>query len=440
MIEQERAQQQPQGQQQAAKLDIPFQMQSPANVQPWNPMDIPEQHDPQMFMMDDYASPSPQGSFASISLSNSAYEQQQSHDQPLYQLQQFQIQQFLQQQRSPVRQRQQQQQPHNQQFQLQPSPAAHTSTTSKATASAGSVTKAASSKLTSGNMDKVKGTGTRIEKRRTTNSSSAAEKFQSTANGSSSNSVSSEDKFIIVTPSTISSYASSGCKHNLFEHLEAMNATQKGRKGPLADEVKEGALQVRRVGACFCCHARKVRCDADRPCKNCKRLAVSVPQVLCWRFDDFLVELFPAVLRSHFRKDEMATFVFNNIASFTHPCTVRLSSGPAFRSTLEIRGAKFFTAKSSEVLQHERLTMSGNQCHLKSHMAVPIGLDTSEASDAGASLQQEKIKKVLRVYIDSIIKEDCYVEQLTATLRQTDLPRKILTIVRDYYTRTNVSD
>ncbi|EFX05575.1 hypothetical protein CMQ_3644 [Grosmannia clavigera kw1407] len=439
-----------QGQQQVARLDIPFQMQSPANASPWNPMDVSEQHDSPMFTMDDYISPSPQGTFSSTSLASAqeagmrsaanimlesitgAYEQQQSQNQQIYQFQQFQIQQFLQQQRSPMRQHQQQKVQSQ-----QATTAAHASTATKATPLAGSLTKSVSSKLAIGNLDKVKGTGSRVEKRKTGNNSSANEKFQPTTNAGTGNSVSNEDRFIIVTPTTISSHASSGSKQNLFDHLEAFNTTQKGRKGPLADEVKEGALQVRRLGACFCCHARKVRCDANRPCKNCTRLATSVPQVVCWRFDDFLVELFPAIIRSHFRKDEMAAYMSTHIADFTQPCTVLLSCGLGFKSTLEIRGARFFTAKSREILHHERLTLSGNRSHLKSFMAAPIALDLSETSCTSASSQQDRIKRTLRVYIENLIKEDTYVEQLTANLRQTGLPKKILTIVRKYYFQTN---
>lgn len=64
------------------------------------------------------------------------------------------------------------------------------------------------------------------------------------------------NKFVIMTPTIIN--ASAG-KPNPFECFEAMRTTQKGRKGPLANEIKENALQVRRLGACFCCHARKVK-------------------------------------------------------------------------------------------------------------------------------------------------------------------------------------
>jgi hypothetical protein len=67
-----------------------------------------------------------------------------------------------------------------------------------------------------------------------------------------------ESKFVIMTPMIINDAATGG-KPNPFECFEAMRTTHRGRKGPLADKVKESALQVRRLGACFCCHARKVK-------------------------------------------------------------------------------------------------------------------------------------------------------------------------------------
>lgn len=61
----------------------------------------------------------------------------------------------------------------------------------------------------------------------------------------------SSSKFVIMTPNLINQQSG---KPNPFECFEAMRTTQRGRKGPLAHETKESALQVRRLGACFCCH------------------------------------------------------------------------------------------------------------------------------------------------------------------------------------------
>lgn len=55
-------------------------------------------------------------------------------------------------------------------------------------------------------------------------------------------------KFVVMTPTSIT--ASAG-RPNFFECFEAMRPSQRGRKGPLANDTKESALQVRRLGACF---------------------------------------------------------------------------------------------------------------------------------------------------------------------------------------------
>lgn len=68
----------------------------------------------------------------------------------------------------------------------------------------------------------------------------------------------SSSKFVIMTPNLINQQSG---KPNPFECFEAMRTTQRGRKGPLAHDTKESALQVRRLGACFCCH----RCVSPPP-------------------------------------------------------------------------------------------------------------------------------------------------------------------------------
>jgi hypothetical protein len=55
----------------------------------------------------------------------------------------------------------------------------------------------------------------------------------------------------VLTPSTIHQKAG---KPNPFECFEVMRGTQRGRKGPLANKAAESALNIRRMGACFCCH------------------------------------------------------------------------------------------------------------------------------------------------------------------------------------------
>ncbi|KAJ4304132.1 hypothetical protein N0V88_001742 [Collariella sp. IMI 366227] len=64
--------------------------------------------------------------------------------------------------------------------------------------------------------------------------------------------------FIIEDPTFLSRSPS-------HEYSPSIDSVSRGRKGPLAVDTKQSALQVRRMGACFSCHARKVRCDKERP-------------------------------------------------------------------------------------------------------------------------------------------------------------------------------
>lgn len=240
---------------------------------------------------------------------------------------------------------------------------------------------------------------------------------------------SSNSQFLIVTPDSVNAHAG---RPNPYECFEASRPSQKGRKGPLLNETKENALQVRRVGACFCCHARKVRCDKERPCRNCTKLMAQVPQVICWQFQDFLPVLFPTFIRGHFRKEEMSRFVADNVAGFTidgveKPCVVELFSGASWNSTFQIR-AKFFTAKTADVLKHWHMQIGRNNVDLQPRAAPPIGLEM----DGGVPAQRDEIRKKAREYVASIIQEPRYAEQATDSLRHTDLPRKILKIVQRY--------
>ncbi|KAI9166657.1 hypothetical protein HJFPF1_02769 [Paramyrothecium foliicola] len=241
-------------------------------------------------------------------------------------------------------------------------------------------------------------------------------------------------KFVIVTPTSISAHAG---KPNPFECFEAMRTTQRGRKGPLANETKENALQVRRLGACFCCHSRKVKCDKERPCKHCKKLMIQVPQVVCWQFQDFLTVLFPEFIRGHFKKDEMSKFMNDNIDSFTvngvdQPCHVELFSGSSFSATLSV-DAKFFAAKTCDVLQHWHMSAGKDQVSLYSNGSAPIGLEFTSNS------QRDDLRKRAKVYIQDITKEPTYSEQLSASFRSTQLPKKVLKIAQTYAQQTDSS-
>ncbi|UKZ63616.1 uncharacterized protein TrAtP1_004843 [Trichoderma atroviride] len=237
----------------------------------------------------------------------------------------------------------------------------------------------------------------------------------------------SPSKFVIMTPTTINARAG---KPNPFECFEAMRTTQKGRKGPLANETKESALQVRRVGACFCCHSRKVKCDKERPCKHCKKLMLSVPQVVCWQFQDFLPVLFPDFIRGHFKRDAMTSFITENVEGFTvngseRLCSVELSSGPRFATTLTLQ-AKFFTAKTCDVLQHWHLSNEKNQVDLQSQGSAPIGIEFNKGP------QKDEMKKLTKGYIQALVNEPLLADQLTDSFRSTRLPNKILAIVQNF--------
>ncbi|KAI5868182.1 hypothetical protein GGS23DRAFT_602072 [Durotheca rogersii] len=238
-------------------------------------------------------------------------------------------------------------------------------------------------------------------------------------------------KFVIMTPNLISQQSG---KPNPFECFEAMRTTQRGRKGPLAHDTKESALQVRRLGACFCCHSRKVKCDKERPCKNCKKLTAQVPQIMCWQFGDFLPVLFPDFIRSHFKKDQMASFLGEHVKSFRVngaelTCSVELFSGARFASTLTVP-ASFFTPRTAEILQHWHMNMGMNQMDLQPRGAAPIGIDPDNAT------QREELKRRAREYIQNLVAEPLYAEQVTDSIRSTQLPRKVLSIVQRYAQRS----
>ncbi|KAI1074488.1 hypothetical protein F5B20DRAFT_436179 [Whalleya microplaca] len=242
----------------------------------------------------------------------------------------------------------------------------------------------------------------------------------------------SSSKFVIMTPNLINQQSG---KPNPFECFEAMRTTQRGRKGPLANEIKESALQVRRLGACFCCHSRKVKCDKERPCKNCKKLSAQVPQIMCWQFGDFLPALFPDFIRGHFKKDQMAIFLNDHVENFKvngvdKTYSIELFSGANFNSTLTIP-ASFFTPKTAEILQHWHMDTGVNHMDLQSRGAAPIGINPESTS------QREELKKRTREYVHNLIAEPRYAQQVTDAIRSTQLPRKVLSIVQQYAQRSD---
>ncbi|KAK4106033.1 hypothetical protein N658DRAFT_413878 [Parathielavia hyrcaniae] len=324
----------------------------------------------------------------------------------------------------------------------------------------------------------------RVQKRKAPTSAAPHPSPTSSSNGSST----AANKFLIVTPSSITAAAaannllsnsastsgsssSSGSQHgpnhphnhhhhhhpiNPFECLDALTRgpTQRGRKGPLATDTKQSALVVRRMGACFSCHARKVRCDKERPCRNCVRLSASVPQVVCWQFGDFTTILFPSFIRAHLKKDEVARFVEGNVESFTVnggvevPCTVELVSGVGFgRDTVLRVQAKFFTARTMDVLQHWHVMMGRNGMDLVSRGAAPIGLEMGKVGDGkegggggggGDGGQKAELKRRVREYVQALVDEPRFAELVTPAPQHTELPRRVLAMVHDYARRADV--
>nr|XP_036575336.1 fungal zn binuclear cluster domain containing protein [Colletotrichum truncatum]KAF6781894.1 fungal zn binuclear cluster domain containing protein [Colletotrichum truncatum] len=236
-------------------------------------------------------------------------------------------------------------------------------------------------------------------------------------------------KFVIVTPNSITARAG---QPNLFECFENMRTNPRGRKGPLADATKQSALQVRRLGACFCCHSRKVKCDKERPCKNCKKLAAQVPQVVCWQFSDFLTVLFPDFMRSHFRKDQMSRFMKENVdleaMEELVPRDVELFSG--LSSVLKVR-AKFFKPITPDVQQHYHLHVGKDRVDLQARGTAPMVLELDTAQ------QRDALKKKAKAYIAAIATEPGYAQRVTESTRHTDLPKQILAIVQDYGNKTD---
>ncbi|OHE96048.1 hypothetical protein CORC01_08585 [Colletotrichum orchidophilum] len=238
------------------------------------------------------------------------------------------------------------------------------------------------------------------------------------------------NKFVIVTPNSINAHSG---RPNPWECFEAMKTQTRGRKGPLANATKESALQVRRLGACFCCHSRKVKCDSQRPCKSCKKLAGQVPQVVCWQFSDFLTVLFPDFMRSHFRKDQMSKFMAENVdvdAVQLAPCEVELFSG--LSASLKVR-ARFFKPRTADVQQHYHLHVQRDRVDLQARGSAPMVLELDSAS------QREALRKKVKEYLAAIAAEPRFAMSVTESIQHTKVPEKVLDIVQTYANKSDSS-
>lgn len=245
-----------------------------------------------------------------------------------------------------------------------------------------------------------------------------------------------ESQFVVVTPSAMS--AANG-KPNRWACLEAGRMTQRGRKGPLTQTSKETARKVRERGACFSCRVRKVACGAERPCKRCKKLALTVPHVICWKFEDFNAILFPDFIRTHFKKDQMASWMSENVAPLaadvgrhSQSVEVELFSGLRFAAVLKVP-AKFFLPKTSEVQQHLHLLPGQDRLDLQVCRTAPLALD------ADTKTEKDMMKKRTKEYVGALALDPVCAEQVTETCK-TGLPRQVLAIVQAYANKTGVSE
>ncbi|KAM0269256.1 hypothetical protein ACHAQH_009796 [Verticillium albo-atrum] len=239
-----------------------------------------------------------------------------------------------------------------------------------------------------------------------------------------------KNSFVVVTSEQANIFAAAG-RLDCFDG--GLRTTQRGRKGPLATSTKEAALEVRRVGACFCCKSRKVRCDAAGTCKNCKKIRAGTPQVVCWRFPEFIPVLFPDFMRTHLRRGAMAEFMMEHLGPsphFSETHQIELSSGDLFRATLVLKALTF--KPMDENAHHGWHTQIKNdQVQLYKQDSVPLLLDLETGS------QKDVINRKIKEYISALSTEPKYAEQITEKLDHTSLPKKILNIVQTYAKKTD---
>ncbi|KKA27230.1 hypothetical protein TD95_005151 [Thielaviopsis punctulata] len=239
----------------------------------------------------------------------------------------------------------------------------------------------------------------------------------------------SETKFLIATPSTMNPGNGSYASYNCFKEM-GLNQNQRGRKGPLNSKTKEAALEVRRKGACFCCRLRKVKCGMERPCSNCVKLHDSIPQLMCWQFEDFVATLFPGFVREHFREDAVASFYTQNILDFTfngkpYGLSIALSSSCNFNTQLVI-DTHIFTPKDKNILQHWHVHSNDYNVAMDLRSAVPIGIDPKNKA------QLSELAKKVKEYLAALPREPHFARQLTQTMEHSDVSHQIICMVQRY--------
>ncbi|KAK3340666.1 LOW QUALITY PROTEIN: hypothetical protein B0H65DRAFT_510761 [Neurospora tetraspora] len=288
----------------------------------------------------------------------------------------------------------------------------------------------------------------RVQKKKASPSPSAVS-FTTISSTAAVVNFSGENKFVVITPQSISQNAAKGSSAALFGGKDAEGSnrtTLRGRKGPLAISTAISALQVRRIGACFCCHARKVSCEETRPCRRCEKLKLTVPEVICWQFSDFTEVIFPGWLKAHLKREGAKgaeEYVRGNVASFLvrfredeeeseKPIKLRLTLGRGFNKDAMLTVfAKFFTptpdAPDATRWYTTREHPDGHGIVLEESPATPIALPY------GWLDQREELRRHLRQFHEGLYNEDKWAYLLTQSCEHTtEIPTRVLPILRRY--------
>lgn len=288
----------------------------------------------------------------------------------------------------------------------------------------------------------------RVQKKKASPSPSAVS-FTTISSTAAVVNFSGENKFVVITPQSISQNAAKGSSAALFGGKDAEGSnrtTLRGRKGPLAISTAVSALQVRRIGACFCCHARKVSCEETRPCRRCEKLKLTVPEVICWQFSDFTEVIFPGWLKAHLKREGAKgaeEYVRGNVASFLvrfredeeeseKPIKLRLTLGRGFNKDAMLTVfAKFFTptpdAPDATRWYTTREHPDGHGIVLEESPATPIALPY------GWLDQREELRRHLRQFHEGLYNEDKWAYLLTQSCEHTtEIPTRVLPILRRY--------
>ncbi|KAK1774531.1 hypothetical protein QBC45DRAFT_436743 [Copromyces sp. CBS 386.78] len=266
----------------------------------------------------------------------------------------------------------------------------------------------------------------------------------------------SQNKFVVITPQSISQNAAKGSSAAMFGGKDAEGnnrTTLRGRKGPLATSTAVSALNVRRMGACFCCHARKVSCEETRPCRRCEKLKLTVPEVICWQFSDFTEVIFPGWLKAHLRRDGARgaeEYVRGNVASFLvrfredeeeceKPIKLTLTLGRGFNKAAMLTVfAKFFTPTPNAPDATRWYTMrdqsdAGPGRNQKKRLTLEEFPATPIALPYGWLDQREELRRHLRQFHEGLYNEDQWAYLLTQSCEhRTDIPKRVLPILRRY--------